>query len=821
MMTRIHTTRGMALILVLIAIVVATLIGGTFLAQSENSANVGKRADERLQARLIAESGLTMAVKYIGQEPNWRTLQTSGQWINNQPLNNGAFSVWGQDGTGFDANGNIVGGDGNLTDNNSDSVILTSVGTYKNARYRVRAVIGAGSSSTIAASERIILKSNSTINSYSSSSGAPSATNETEAAVVTSNAAGQKNIKLSIGSKIRGTLYLPAGGRSSDAIQTFSPFILLNLLMDLFNIPLNVPVTDIVDKGVSNLTHDGYPIETVAMPAHAISSSNVKYTGNDSPTLNGDLVCRDLDIQGNAVITVTGPSRIICDGDFMMKNNTSIIIENPKFGNTTPYSSSQSGVGDKQIAIPVTLAKTVQLDSLAAYVKRSLVTRIRLAIYTDNANAPGALLAQSNDEYIDSGNYSWNELPVPAVTLNPGKYWIALSFSDNLGTYAYSAGGTAKVRNYDAVNNGFLANWGASDTTYNQNINLYLSGFVDGMGGSLQVFVAGNTTIEGKTELNKIKGRADRLTFYPLNPAENATLNIGGSAEVYGTIHGPGQILQISDAAKLQGKIRVSNLVMKEFAVFYVDTSDGLTYPGALIDENIVLNHFSAINAVSGNAIVACNSAGNPAIWLQSNSILKGNASSGPGDTPSVLVGSHATLTGTAGNLSSLVKLTMPTTPALPGNSNISYANAQLLNSSFKCSSLTLANNAVLTVDGDRSIVVAGNTLFQGNSQIILNANAKLTLYCQGSVAFSDTARINVAGDPSKVTINAYSSDRVTLQNSAHLTGTLHAENAEIRLLNTAQISGSVLSKRIYLESSSKLHYDKSGSGQMAWVEGQ
>lgn len=186
----------MALFLVLVAVAVGVVLGCTFLVTSSTSSAASSLARDRLQARLLAESGLGLARQFMRVDPDWRTKVPNGLWAADQPLGGGTFSVWGEDGGDVDADGNVTGGDGDLDNGSRDPVVLTCVAAYGSARYRVRAVLGEGLPSPLAAEEQVQLEDDAVIDNFASTMGAYGAGTSGVSAAVACNSVGEPNIEL-------------------------------------------------------------------------------------------------------------------------------------------------------------------------------------------------------------------------------------------------------------------------------------------------------------------------------------------------------------------------------------------------------------------------------------------------------------------------------------------------------------------------------------------------------------------------------------------------------------------------------------------------
>jgi HpiC1 cyclase len=83
------------MLLVLIAIVVAFIVALAFLAGATTTTAVAGVLDRYAQAQRIAESGISLAMRYIEQTADWRTERTSGAWVSDYPLDGGFVSITG------------------------------------------------------------------------------------------------------------------------------------------------------------------------------------------------------------------------------------------------------------------------------------------------------------------------------------------------------------------------------------------------------------------------------------------------------------------------------------------------------------------------------------------------------------------------------------------------------------------------------------------------------------------------------------------------------------------------------------------------------
>jgi len=129
----IRHARGAALLLVLIAVAISTILALSFLASQGPTSVVASNIDRKAKARAIAESALKMAIDYVNEDANWRTDKASGQWMTAASLDGGTFDLYGTD-----------EGDDDLGNNTTDPVLLSVVATYEGVTHRVSALVTPG-----------------------------------------------------------------------------------------------------------------------------------------------------------------------------------------------------------------------------------------------------------------------------------------------------------------------------------------------------------------------------------------------------------------------------------------------------------------------------------------------------------------------------------------------------------------------------------------------------------------------------------------------------------------------------------------------------
>jgi Tfp pilus assembly protein PilV len=131
---------GLAMMLVLIAVAVCTVLGLSFLAHQNAALAVSQNIDHHAQARHIAESGIELVSSYIQGSADWRTARSEGDWLTDYALYGGTCTVTVTDGIDTDGDG-VVDSDGDLADDATDPVTLVSTGRFGNVSHRVTAVL--------------------------------------------------------------------------------------------------------------------------------------------------------------------------------------------------------------------------------------------------------------------------------------------------------------------------------------------------------------------------------------------------------------------------------------------------------------------------------------------------------------------------------------------------------------------------------------------------------------------------------------------------------------------------------------------------------
>ena len=131
--------RGVAMILVMIALSVATILSASFLAAQSTTTRIASNVQHHGHARYIAESGVDLALAYIRSDSAWRD-RGEGTWADDADLAGGTFTLAVHDGEDTDGDGNIDG-DGDLTDDDNDTFTISVTGNYSGVTHSLDAVV--------------------------------------------------------------------------------------------------------------------------------------------------------------------------------------------------------------------------------------------------------------------------------------------------------------------------------------------------------------------------------------------------------------------------------------------------------------------------------------------------------------------------------------------------------------------------------------------------------------------------------------------------------------------------------------------------------
>lgn len=301
---------------------------------------------------------------------------------------------------------------------------------------------------------------------------------------------------------------------------------------------------------------------------------------------------------------------------------------------------------------------------------------------------------------------------------------------------------------------------------------------------------------------------------YPSRSAPNKKVRT-----VFASLNGSSSVFTHAVFAK--GNIAMSNSALIDS---YNSTTD-INYSNPDVNGNVGTNSTSS-GAVSVDAIELSNS-----------SKIRGAVSTGPGGTIDLNNSAEVTVDGvtyknateaTLNNVSNhsnnrelpsvvvpseLTSLTAQPAINLWGNDpNSPTCYKTIYSGSYKIPSIGLSNSSKITISGDVTLYVTGNTYLSNSSIIEIPSGSSLKIYADGVLGLSNSTSINNA---SKIPANflLYStytgSGAIQMSNSTNLYGGIYAPDSAITLSNSAQTFGAYVVKSLQLSNSTKIHYDE------------
>ena len=299
--------RGIALVLVLVAVSIAVVMSAAFLTEQAMATQLALNVVNAAHARTIAESGLQMTVVYIQNTSTWRAAKSPGTWVANQAFGGGTFSVNAQD--GWDSNGDgVVEGNANFSDA-THSVTITVTGTYKGAKYAACAVLapqaGGTASQGVFANGSLTLSNNGLVDSYDSGVGAYGGGNRGQNAHVATNLTSNGAISVGNGADLYGNVSVAPGGNLSQTVSLSN----------------NATYT-----GTTQALSAAVPLPTITAPDLGAAQPAFNLSNGANGTISGSVHLADLNLSNNAHLTISGNVTIVCDGQVSIGNGSVLEI---------------------------------------------------------------------------------------------------------------------------------------------------------------------------------------------------------------------------------------------------------------------------------------------------------------------------------------------------------------------------------------------------------------------------------------------------------------------------------------------------------------
>jgi len=206
--TKMRRRRGMAMLLVMIALVVCLILVAGFLNTQATATGIAHNERNYQECKSLAQSGIDVCVWQMKNRPDWREVMPIGNWLANQSIGGGTVTVSVADATN------------SFTDDNTQSVTMTSTATANGRTCTLVAIVGPTGGGTVfgngsfAAGQVVIgnsLLSSCTFDSYDSSLGAYSSSNPGASALLNINSSTNGALTINGLSSFNGSAVFPPG----------------------------------------------------------------------------------------------------------------------------------------------------------------------------------------------------------------------------------------------------------------------------------------------------------------------------------------------------------------------------------------------------------------------------------------------------------------------------------------------------------------------------------------------------------------------------------------------------------------------------------
>lgn len=234
---------------------------------------------------------------------------------------------------------------------------------------------------------------------------------------------------------------------------------------------------------------------------------------------------------------------------------------------------------------------------------------------------------------------------------------------------------------------------------------------------------------------------------------------------------------------------------------------------------------YDADNGSGSNAYDETNGdvGSNGNITIDSNIGVWGDAHPGPSST---LLGSHPeNIFGSTTPLTTAIELPAIIVPSVvaPGG-NKAVTGETLATGAYYYDSLTVNTGKTLTINGPATIV-CHNFKLKANSHVVVNAAGGPVEFfvIDDFVLNSNTSIASIGQRPADVTFNllsdnildpgidvSFDEDLVDFDSGSSLHGTIYAPSAAITIDSNFELFGSLVARRVDLDSNCRIHYDES-----------
>jgi hypothetical protein len=402
-------SRGVALLLVMIGLIVCTLLTAGFLSSQGTAIGIARNERDAEACRFLAQSGIDMCFSMVRNKTGWRESMSPGTWLNKYPMGNGTVTV-----TAASADGAA-----SFATDPTQAVIFHSTGYVNNRNFSLTGTIGPTGGGTVFRSGNffqgtILLGNNdlltvAIIDSYNSAiaaynallpgSNAAFASNSTASGALTVNypssfkgsfAAGPNSVLTSVVNLVSGLLGQLLAGPSSTTvateIRTPGTVVAPNFATLVDNGNYSQPKnTVVVTPGVyDNFTLVNGSPATVA----SLTTGSYEITGNLTVPLSTTL---DIATGANVVLLVNGNVTIAGEVQFHTTGTLTLYV-NGSVTATGAAINSSGGTANMQV-LGLKNCNSIQLTSSTVMSGAIYAPQASVTLQTGSVKLYGAIIA--------------------------------------------------------------------------------------------------------------------------------------------------------------------------------------------------------------------------------------------------------------------------------------------------------------------------------------------------------------------------------------------------------------------------------------------
>lgn len=813
--TAIHTgkgrraERGVAMLLVLGCVVVATVLSLGYIASQQTTIGVTQNVNAHAEARAIAESALLLAIDEVNNNGNWRTEYTHGQWLADKSFNGASIQITGLDGEDIDEDGEIDGDDetdGDLADDATDKVTLTATATINGVSHTVHAVVTPAAGSLL--DVLMVVEDDSTLSAEDTyHQGLFESWGWT--VTVIDDGAAQGAVDTAV--EANDVVYVSQGvsNASIDSRLKDQPIGIVLTERDFFddfNLATGSSFASTTDIDVTDNTHAitnllGSGVQTIGSVAQAMEFATAPFAPDaEVPaerTSSGDAAVLAVDTGGSLLNNDVARGRRVamCTGVFD-STNTMTTDGRAMLREAIEWASSGATLAD---------FVTGTAGGTAAAFEGTSALKVPVANSTPSgALGAGGLADISND---DADEHS---VATSILGMYPKMRFTFQLTGDLSGVASIQAKLIGRnVNNMLGATDGVeLHIWNDNSGAYelleqsaNTEAEVELTGGVSTdvsnylVGGDTVILLAvsrgatgtlaSNTLYTDYVNITVAGSNGDLIALYGFQTAENTPV-LAGHWKLDDVAHG-GQF------------VFDSTMGMKNSAL--VDSFDSTLGP------------YGGAN-ISDDGTVATNSLGDDDIGLSNSAEINGNLLVGAGADPNDVVSDPSKVSGATGALD--VPVVVPDNSAPVGMpvtlGSQSYNSNQTFSTDLTFGDLGFRNNADLRIDGNIRVHVTGDLSFENNFDMVFTPGSSVTFYIGGDVEMDNKGDMNLGGSPLNLNFIQYNPGTdFVMSNNMEVYARIQTEG-DFEMSNSAQIMGSLAVKNgtVNLANSAGVHLDTS-----------